>query len=88
MVHACAFGRTQAAVALQTSGAAHVPGSLVPVGTFTHVPSIPPTAHEVQVPAQAALQQTPSTQLPLVHSLAPAQPEPLASRGRQTSTSQ
>jgi hypothetical protein len=33
-----------------------------PAGTFVHVPTLPVTVHDLHVPVQAALQQTPWTQ--------------------------
>lgn len=83
-VQACPFGRTHAPLPLQASGATQVPGSLTATGTLVQVPTIPPTAQDTQVPPHAALQQTPSTQMPLVHWLADMQPAPLACRGRHT----
>jgi hypothetical protein len=41
--------------------------------TATQVPTLPPTSHAWHWPVHAVLQQTPSTQLPLAHSLAAAQ---------------
>jgi hypothetical protein len=41
--------------------------SVLPEGTLVQVPMLPATLHAWQVPAQALLQQTPSTQLPLAH---------------------
>ena len=38
-----------------------------PAGTFVHVPTVPVSAHDWQVPAHAALQHTPCAQNPDVH---------------------
>ena len=46
-----------------------VGGSSMPFPTGEQVPSLPTTLHCVQVPLQAVLQQTPSVQLPLAHSV-------------------
>jgi hypothetical protein len=47
----------------------HTPaGSLAPVTTFVHVPSVPLIAHDWQAPAQALSQQTPCAQNVDVHS--------------------
>jgi hypothetical protein len=49
--------------------AAHCPGGAVtPAATLAHIPGLPARLHARQVPQLPALQQTPSTQLPLVHS--------------------
>ena len=40
----------------------------MPAGTGAHMPALPGTSHFWQVPLQALLQQTPSTQKPLPHS--------------------
>jgi hypothetical protein len=39
----------------------------LPAATREHVPTLPGTLHALQAPAQAVLQHTPSTQLPLPH---------------------
>jgi hypothetical protein len=52
-----------------------------PPATLTHVPTDPETLHASHAPLQAALQQTPSTQLPLVHELLLLHATPLASFG-------
>ena len=70
--------RTQPPLPLQTSGAAHVPGSLTPGGTLLQVPASAPTPHEEQVPPHAALQQNPSTQNVLVHWFGIVQTVPFA----------
>lgn len=51
-------------------------GSAAPAGTLVHVPCEPTTAQLLQPSVQALLQQKPSTQLPLVHSLAAVQAAP------------
>jgi hypothetical protein len=43
-----------------------------------HVPALPERLQASHAPEQAALQQTPSTQIPLVHSLAAPQAAPFA----------
>jgi hypothetical protein len=53
------------------------PGS-VPAGTLAHVPTLPETLQAWHVPPHAALQHTPSTHSPLVHSRPAAQAVPLA----------
>ena len=52
-------------------------GSAAPDGTGAQVPSEVDSAQLRQVPVQAALQQTPSAQNPLTHSLAAAQGCPM-----------
>ena len=49
-----------------------------PAGTFVQVPTVPVSAHDWQVPAQAALQQNPWAQKPDTHSAAAAQATPIA----------
>jgi hypothetical protein len=39
-----------------------------PVGTLVHVPTVPLSAHDWQVPAQAVAQQKPCSQNPVMHS--------------------
>jgi len=53
------------------------PGSS-PLGCGEQVPSLPETLQAWQVPVQVLLQQKPSTQSPLAHSMAPLQASPLA----------
>jgi hypothetical protein len=56
-------------------------GSVMPFVAAAHVPFVPPVRaaeHAWHAPVQAALQQTPSTQKPLVHSSAAVQPTPFA----------
>jgi hypothetical protein len=63
-----------------TGVARQVPrGSAAPAAAFLHTPIELVSAHERQAPAQASLQQTPSTQKPLAHSAEAAQvcPRPL-----------
>lgn len=56
----------------------HVPvGSAPPTGTAEQVPSLPATAHELQVPAQEVEQQMLWAQIPELHSLPAAQLAPL-----------
>jgi hypothetical protein len=47
-----------------------------PAGTFVQVPGLPVTVHDLQVPVQAELQQTPCTQYPELHSAFIEQVEP------------
>jgi hypothetical protein len=53
-----------------------------PAGMFAHVPALPVTLQAWQVGQLGLPQQTPSTQLPLVHSLPPPQVAPAALRAR------
>jgi hypothetical protein len=56
----------------------HVPcGSAAPFSTAEQVPTLPDTAHDMQVPVQAELQQKPWAQKPEPHSLLPAQAPPI-----------
>ena len=52
-------------------------GSLRPVGTLVHVPSVPASVHDWQAPVHALSQQTPCAQLPDVHSVAAEQDAPM-----------
>jgi hypothetical protein len=49
-----------------------------PAGTFVQVPTVPLSAHDWQVPAQAALQQKPWAQKLEAHSVPAAQAVPMA----------
>jgi hypothetical protein len=50
----------------------HWPSGSMPSGTFLQVPSLPATAHDLQVPEQAAMQHRPWAQIVEKHwSLAP-----------------
>ena len=49
----------------------------MPAGTGAHMPALPGTSHFWQVPLQALLQQTPSTQKPEPHSSAQLQRSPM-----------
>ena len=51
--------------------------------TAVHLPTLPATSQAWHWPPQAELQQTPSTQLPLVHWSDAPQAAPLASVGTQ-----
>ena len=53
----------------------------MPSWAFTQVPTVPWSAHVTHVPVQAVLQQTPSAQKPLAHSLAIAHDEPIGLPG-------
>ena len=48
-------------------------GSIAPTGTGLQAPAEPATLHDVHVPQLDDEQQTPSTQLPLLHSVGAAQ---------------
>jgi len=52
--------------------------------TAVQRPGLPLTLQDSHCPVQAALQQTPSTQLPLAHWTAPPHPVPLANSATQT----
>jgi hypothetical protein len=56
---------------------AHWPSGSAPAGTALQVPTVPASAHERQVPAQAVAQQTPSSQKPELHSAAAVQAMPI-----------
>jgi hypothetical protein len=49
----------------------------VPVWTFVHVPCVPVSAHDLQVPVQAVPQHVPCSQNPVMHSVAAAQARPV-----------
>jgi len=49
-----------------------------PAATFVHVPTVPVSAHDWQVPVQAALQHTPCAQNPDVHCAPVEQAAPVA----------
>ena len=53
------------------------PTGAAPDAIALHVPRLPPRLHAPQLPAHGALQQYPSTQLPLVHSVGPPHVRPL-----------
>jgi hypothetical protein len=62
---------------VDTAVIVHVPvGSAPPAGTAEQVPSLPGSAHELQVPWQAVEQQTLCAQTPCKHSLPDAQVAP------------
>jgi hypothetical protein len=63
---------------LMGSAVQPLPSSATPSGTSLHVPSDPASAQVRQVPEQALLQQTPSTQLPVWHSSPDSQVWPLS----------
>ena len=79
-------GPVQAPKPLQLEVPAHSVSGSVPALTLPQVPFAPPVLAAEQawqrLPHEV-LQQTLSTQLPLVHALAPEQPTPLASLGTQ-----
>ncbi|MEN9797934.1 MAG: hypothetical protein RL653_1630 [Pseudomonadota bacterium] len=68
-------GFAQAPVPLQCASP-HSPAGSVPAGLGVQVPMLPGALHTWHVPPQAALQHTPSTQCPELHSLAAAHPCP------------
>ena len=53
-------------------------GSVAPAGTGVQVPALPVSAHDMQVDPQALPQQTPCAQIPVLHSVPPAQVAPVA----------
>ncbi len=63
---------------LQFVDPAHSFAGSVFTGTLVHVPRLPVTLHAWQVAPHAVLQQYPSTQLALTHSVASAQVSPVA----------
>lgn len=56
--------------------AAQLPGSVLPLGTFEHVPAAPVPLHDWQAGQEPVVQQTPSVQLLLVHWLPPPHASP------------
>jgi hypothetical protein len=54
---------------------------------LTHVPTVPWSVQVTQVPVQAVLQQTPSAQKPLEHSVAVVHDEPIGFPGASMPTS-
>ena len=68
--------------------APHSSRGLVPGSAALHVPRLFVAAQVLQLPVQAVLQQTPSTQKPLPQSPATAQAVPFASRGTQVPAAQ
>jgi hypothetical protein len=74
--HAWAFAARQCpAPSHAAAGPTHAP-SVWSAGTLVHVPSAPATLQATHSPAQAALQQYPSTQLADTHSVLPTQASP------------
>jgi hypothetical protein len=69
VTHGLPMGNWQLPAPSQAFGAEHVPVSVCPMRTFEHVPRLPATLHALQVAVQVVLQQRPSTQLALWHSL-------------------
>jgi len=55
----------------------HWPPGSIPSGTFLHVPSLPPTAHDLHVPVQVVMQQRPCAQIFELHSSSPPQEAPI-----------
>jgi hypothetical protein len=58
----------------------HWPSGSAPLGTLLHVPRLPATAQDRQVPVQGPSQQIPCAQLPELHSAFPAQVAPIGFR--------
>ncbi len=52
-------------------------GSVPPPGTGVQVPALPASAHDMQVDPQAVAQQSPCAQIPVLHSVPPAQAAPV-----------
>ena len=52
-------------------------GSALPAGTGVQLPALPVSAHDMQVDAQAVAQQIPCAQIPVAHSVPPAQAAPV-----------
>ena len=62
---------------LAVGATVHIPrGSAAPGGTGWHEPALPATLQDWQEPQAVCVQQTPSTQEPLAHSVPDAQPVP------------
>ena len=74
---------THARAPLQTKPGMHSISGSVGRGTGEHCPTRVATAHDSHTPSQAASQHTPSTQLPLMHSLGKTQIEPGVPSGWQ-----
>jgi hypothetical protein len=55
---------------------AHWPSGSTPAGTLLHVPALPDSAHDLHVPAQSVLQQTPCAQKVDWHSVPAPQVAP------------
>jgi hypothetical protein len=55
----------------------HWPSGSAPFGTLVQAPTVPPSAHDWQVPPQALLQQNPWAQNPEPHSALPPQATPI-----------
>lgn len=52
-------------------------GSVPPAETGVQVPALPASAHDMQVDPQAVPQQIPCAQIPVLHSVPPAQTAPV-----------
>jgi hypothetical protein len=75
----CEQVKAQTPAPLQVLVLPHSSSGSSPTGTFAQVPLVTPVfaaLHALHVPVQALLQQTPSMQLPLAHSLGAAQGSP------------
>jgi hypothetical protein len=55
---------------------AHCMSGSIPAGTLVHVPPLPGSAHDLQVPAQVVAQQTPVAQMLELHSASAPQVAP------------
>src|SRR3954470_8010155 len=55
---------------------AHWPSGSSPAGTSVQVPALPATAHDLHMPVQAVLEQTPCAHVPELQSSLPAQVPP------------
>jgi hypothetical protein len=60
-------------------------GSGAPTATGAQVPALPGCAHDMQLPAQAVLQQVPWAQMPLTHSTPSPQIAPIGFRPHEPS---
>src|SRR4051812_18047719 len=80
LVHECPSTQSQSPMPLHVSMGAQAIGnvSFVYLGMFTQFPIEPPRLHALHAVSQALLQQTPSTQNPLVHWVPPVHVAPLA----------
>ncbi len=73
----------QPALIPEQANGAHDGLPVEPAGLLAQVPTLPVRLQALQAPAQAVLQHTPSTQLPLTHAFAAVQAAPRAFLGTQ-----
>ncbi len=73
----------QPALTPEQANGAHDGLPVEPAGRLAQVPTLPVRLQALQAPAQAVLQHTPSTQLPLTHAFAAVQAAPRAFLGTQ-----